>query len=107
MNGYSSPAISIEIKYHHEFFVLIPITIFEDYLHRLRSDSKQIDRLLREIARTKMITRNLRFLISIVNKYSNRGLTFLDLIQKGDMKSMKAVEKLQYRRRSKFSTSGT
>ena len=78
-------------------------------LDEFKKDVKMLQRWMdkSQEAKREMVESNLRLVISIAKKYTNRGLSFLDLIQEGNMGLMKAVEKFEYRRGYKFSTYAT
>lgn len=85
----------------------------EDGLYLKLTDVKEINRAMSigeamaRRAKKEMVEANLRLVISIAKKYTNRGLQFLDLIQEGNIGLMKAVDKFEYRRGYKFSTYAT
>ncbi|HMM47030.1 MAG TPA: RNA polymerase sigma factor RpoD [Thiobacillaceae bacterium] len=100
--------VQYEIKAHQESLLAIqervglPIKNLKDINKQMSTGEAKARRAKRE-----MIEANLRLVISIAKKYTNRGLQFLDLIQEGNIGLMKAVEKFEYRRGYKFSTYAT
>ncbi|OEU65666.1 MAG: RNA polymerase sigma factor RpoD [Desulfobacterales bacterium PC51MH44] len=75
-------------------------------LKRIMSNA-DVGRLKAKLAKSELTKANLRLVVSIAKKYTNRGLQFLDLIQEGNIGLMKAVDKFEYRRGYKFSTYAT
>jgi RNA polymerase primary sigma factor len=100
--------VQYEVKAHQEALIAmqervgLPIKSLKDVNKQMSTGEAKARRAKRE-----MIEANLRLVISIAKKYTNRGLQFLDLIQEGNIGLMKAVEKFEYRRGYKFSTYAT
>ncbi len=100
--------VQYEVKAHQEALIAMqdrvgmPIKHLKDINKQMSTGEAKARRAKRE-----MIEANLRLVISIAKKYTNRGLQFLDLIQEGNIGLMKAVEKFEYRRGYKFSTYAT
>ena len=80
----------------------VSVTDYKKLVSRVQKGEKES-----RIAKKEMVEANLRLVISIAKKYTNRGLQFLDLIQEGNIGLMKAVDKFEYRRGYKFSTYAT
>jgi RNA polymerase primary sigma factor len=80
----------------------LPISDFKKLVNKVKKGDRES-----RVAKKEMVEANLRLVISIAKKYTNRGLQFLDLIQEGNIGLMKAVDKFEYQRGYKFSTYAT
>jgi RNA polymerase primary sigma factor len=105
--------VQVELIYSELFNILLQV---EQKEIEIKANSRALKRIMGNVdegrqkakaAKSELIKANLRLVVSIAKKYTNRGLQFLDLIQEGNIGLMKAVDKFEYRRGYKFSTYAT